>query len=103
MTNMRNLLKQAQQMQEKMQEMQERLREETVEATSGGGKVKAAVNGRSELLSLKLDPEVVDPDDIEMLEDLILGAINEANRMARERMEEEMSRLTGGPGMPGIF
>ncbi len=102
MTNIRNLMKQAQQMQAKMQEMQERMKEETVEATSGGGKVKASVNGRNELLSLKLDPEVVDPEDIEMLEDLVLSAVNEANRMARERMEEEMSKLTGGLNLPGM-
>lgn len=103
LTNIRNLMKQAQQMQEKMQELQERLAGERVEATAGGGMVTAVVNGRHEMISLKLNPQVVDQDDVEMLEDLIMSAVNEANRMAQERMQQEMSRLTGGLGMPGMF
>lgn len=103
MNNMRNLMKQAQQMQQKMAEAQARLQEETVEATSGGGMVTAVVNGKHELISIKLKREAVDPDDLEMLEDLILAAVNEASRRVSERMSDEMGKLTGGFGLPGMF
>ena len=90
-------------MQQKMAELQEKLQNETVEATSGGGMVKAIVNGRHELLSLKIQPKAVDPEDVEMLEDLVMSAINEAQRQAEERMRSEMEKITGGMAMPGMF
>ena len=100
--NMNNLMKQAQKMQKQMQEMQEDLDKQTYEATAGGGVVKAIVNGKKELINLTIDPEAVDPDDVEMLEDLIVAAINEAMRISEEKVNEQMSKLTGGlGGLPG--
>jgi hypothetical protein len=96
-------MKQAQQMQAKMAEAQARLQEETAEATSGGGMVTAVANGKGELLSVKIKRDVVDPDDVEMLEDLVLTAANEALRKTRDRISEEMSKLTGGMNVPGMF
>jgi nucleoid-associated protein EbfC len=101
--DMRLLMKQAQQMQAKMAETQARLQEETAEATSGGGMVTAVANGKGELLSLKIKKDVVDPEDVEMLEDLVLAATNEALRKTRDRVSEEMNKLTGGMNMPGMF
>ena len=101
--NMNNLMKQAQQMQKRMLDIQEDLATRTVEATVGGGMVTAVVNGQQELMSLTISPEVVDPDDIEMLEDLIVAAINEARHQAQELMAEEMSKLTGGVKIPGMM
>lgn len=98
-----NLMKQAQKMQKRMLEIQEELAGRTVEATVGGGMVTAVVNGQQELVSITISPEVVDPDDIEMLEDLIVAVVNEANRQAREMMTEEMSKLTGGIKIPGLI
>jgi DNA-binding YbaB/EbfC family protein len=96
-------MKQAQQMQAKMAVAQARLQEETAEAASGGGVVTVVANGKGELLSLKIKRDVVDPDDVEMLEDLVLAAANEALRMTRDRMAEEMNKLTGGMNVPGMF
>lgn len=101
--NMNNLMKQAQQMQKRMLDMQEELASRTVEATVGGGMVTAVVNGQQELMSLTISPEVVDPDDIEMLEDLIVAAVNEARHQAQELMTQEMSKLTGGVKIPGLM
>ena len=101
--NMNNLMKQAQRMQQKMEEMQAELETKTVEATAGGGAVKAVVNGRKELIEITIQPDVVDPDDVEMLQDLVLAAVNEALRAATETMEREMGKLTGGLNMPGLF
>lgn len=101
--NMNNLMKQAQQMQKRMLDIQEELATRTVEATVGGGMVTAVVNGQQELMSLTISPEVVDPDDIEMLEDLIVAAVNEARHQAQELMAEEMSKLTGGVKIPGMM
>jgi DNA-binding YbaB/EbfC family protein len=101
--DMRVLMKQAQQMQAKMAETQAKLQEETAEATSGGGMVTVVANGKGEILSLKIKKEVVDPNDVEMLEDLVIGAANEALRMTRERLSAEMGKITGGMNMPGIF
>ena len=101
--NMNNLMKQAQQMQKRMLDIQEELATRTVEATVGGGMVIAIVNGQQELMSLTISPEVVDPDDIEMLEDLIVAAVNEARHQAQELMTEEMSKLTGGVKIPGLM
>ena len=101
--NMNNLMKQAQQMQKRMLDIQEELATRTVEATVGGGMVTAVVNGQQELMSLTISPEVVDPDDIEMLEDLIIAAVNEARHQAQELMTQEMTKLTGGVKIPGLM
>lgn len=101
--NMNNLLKQAQMMQKKMQDMQEELEKKEFTATSGGGVVEAVSNGKKELLTIKIKPEAVDPDDVEMLEDLILSAVNEAFKKAEAETAEEMKKITGGMSMPGMF
>jgi len=101
--NMMSMMKQAQKLQAKMLEMQSELGNRTVSAQAGGGMVEAVVNGRQELLSLRIDREVVVPDDVEMLQDLILAAVNEALNRSREMMAQEMSKLTGGMQIPGLF
>ena len=101
--NMNNLMKQAQKMQKRMVEMQEEMTNRTVEASVGGGMVAAIANGSGELVSIKLSPEVVDPDDIEMLEDLIVAAVSEAHHKSQELMSQEMSKLTGGVKIPGMM
>lgn len=100
---MGNLFKQAQQMQQKMVKMQEELAQRTVEASVGGGMVSVTVNGKNEVLRLKIEPQVVDPDDVEMLEDLVLAGVNEALRKSQEMISDEMSKLTGGMKIPGLF
>jgi DNA-binding YbaB/EbfC family protein len=100
---MMSMMKQAQKLQAKMMEMQSELGNRTVSAQAGGGMVEAVVNGRQELLSLRIDREVVVPDDVEMLQDLILAAVNEALNRSREMMAQEMSKLTGGMQIPGLF
>lgn len=99
--NMNNLMKQAQKMQKDMAEMQVDLEKEVFEATVGGGVVKVAVSGKKEITKVTIDPEALDPEDVEMLEDMILAAVNEALRKASEKAEGQMSKLTGGMGMPG--
>jgi|SRR5665648_550338 len=101
--NMNNMMKQVQKMQQQMGEVQKELEEKEVEATAGGGAVKAIVNGKKQLLSLLISPEVVDSDDVEMLQDLIIVAVNEATKKAAEMMEKEMSKVTGGLNLPGMF
>jgi len=103
MPNMGNLLKKAQELQEKMAKLQEELGEKTVEASSGGGMVTVVANGKQEIVSIKIDPEVVDANDVEMLEDLVLAAINDALYQAKQLVSEEMSQLTGGVKVPGII
>src|SRR5690554_376925 len=104
MGNMNNLMKQAKKMQEEMERMQEELEEKTVDATVGGGMVTVVANGKKEVLSIEIQEEAVDPDDVEMLQDLILAAVNEALRKADEMVQSEMAKLTGGMGMPpGLF
>lgn len=100
--DMGNLLKQAQQLQTKMARLQEELEEKTVEASSGGGMVTAVINGRQEILSINIEPEVINPDDQEMLQDLILAAINDGLAKARNMVNEEMGKLTGGLNLPHI-
>lgn len=95
-----NLMKQAQQMQERVKKLQEEAAGKSVEASSGGGMVTVVANGRQEVLSIKIDPSVVDPKDIEMLQDLISAAVNEALRKSQDLMKEEMARLTAGMGLP---
>lgn len=101
--NMNNLMKQAQKMQKDMAEMQENLEKELFEATVGGGVVKAEVSGKKEVTKITIDPDAVDPDDVEMLEDMVVAAVNEALRKADEKVNGQMSKLTGGMGMPGMF
>ena len=102
MKNLTQMMKQAQQLQRKMMEMQAELGNRTVSAQAGGGMVEAVVNGRQELLSLSIDPEVVSPEDVEMLQDLVLAAVNEALNKSREMVSQEMSKLTGGLQIPGL-
>lgn len=101
--NLNNMMKQAQKLQSKMLKLQEELAEKTVEASSGGGMVVAVASGKKELVSLKISPEVVDPDDVEMLQDLIIAAINEAMGRAEEMTAAEMGKLTGGMSIPGLM
>ena len=96
--NMNNLMKQAQRMQKQMEETTKELEEKEVTAAAGGGAVEVTVTGKKEVKSVKLDPEVVDPDDIEMLEDLIVAATNEALRKMEEISQTEMAKITGGLG-----
>jgi DNA-binding YbaB/EbfC family protein len=101
---MNDMMKQAKKMQEKMMKAQEDLAKQEVEATAGGGMVTVRMNGQNELLSVKLDPEVVDPDDVEMLEDLIIAAVNEAHQKIAKSSEDEMSKLIpGNLKIPGLF
>ena len=100
---MGNLVKQAQQMQKKMLKLQEEMARKSVKASVGGGMVAVTANGQSEVLQVKIEPQVVDPDDVEMLEDLIVAGVNEALRKAQEMKTEEMSKLTGGMKIPGLL
>ncbi len=100
--NMGNLLKQAQQFQTKMAKLQEELGDRTVEASAGGGMVTVVVNGRQEIISISIDPEVINPDDQEMLQDLILAAVNDGVSKAKDMVNEEMGKLTSGLNLPNI-
>lgn len=103
-SNMNNLLKQAQKMQREMEIAQKAIEEESVSASSGGGVVEITVSGKKEITAVKINPEAVDPDDVEMLEDLIMAAANEALRKMDEISQEKMARVTGGAGgMSGLF
>jgi DNA-binding YbaB/EbfC family protein len=97
-----NMMKQFQQMQQKMEEIQNELEQTQVEGTSGGGMVSVIVNGKQDLLEIKIDPEVVDPEDVDMLQDLIIAAVNQARQKAQELQAEQMSALTGGMNIPGM-
>ena len=101
--NMNSMMKQVQKMQQQMEAAQREIEEKEIESTSGGGAVNVVVTGKKVLKSLKIDPEVVDKDDVEMLEDLIVAAINEAFRKADEASEQEMKKVTGGINIPGLF
>lgn len=106
MPDMGQLMKQAQQFQAKMAKMQEEVGNRTVEASAGGGMVSVVANGRQEIISVHIDQEVIDPEDSEMLQDLIMAAVNDALSRARDMMNEEMGKLTKGlniPGMPGLL
>jgi len=98
--NMNNLMKQAQKMQRQMEEMQEEMESKTLETTSGGGAVKIVISGKKEIKSIELSPDIVDPDDVEMLQDLIIAAVNEAVRQADEMTNREMGKITGGMNLP---
>jgi DNA-binding YbaB/EbfC family protein len=103
MKGMGNMMKQAQKLQSKMLKLQEELAERTVETTAGGGMVKVVANGRQQIVGLTIDKEVVDPDDVEMLQDLILAAVNDALTRAQEMVAGEMGKLTGGFNLPGML
>ena len=100
--NMNNLARMAQRMQADMAQVEQELRDLTVEGTAGGGVVKAVVTGKQEMVSLRIDPSVVDPDDVEMLQDLIVAAIGDAMAQARKASEERLARVTGGLSIPGL-
>jgi hypothetical protein len=100
--NFGNIMKQAQQLQQKMLRLQEELAARTVEATAGGGMVTAVVNGKHELVSLRIEKDAVNPDDVEMLQDLIVAAVNEGVRRAQEMAQAEMAKITGGLNIPGM-
>ncbi len=101
--NMKEMMRQAQLLQNKLNKLQEELKHRTVEVTVGGGMVKAVANGKPEIVSITIEKEVVDPEDVEMLQDLVVAAVNEALERARQMMEDEMSKLTGGLKIPGFF
>jgi DNA-binding YbaB/EbfC family protein len=101
--NMNKMMKQVQKMQQEMLKMQEELANRTVESTAGGGVVKVVASGKNEIVSIEIKPEAVDPEDVEMLQDLVLTAVNEALRKAQEMINTEMARLTGGLKIPGMF
>jgi len=102
--NISNLMKQAQKMQKDMMKLQEELEQKTVEASAGGGAVTVVVSGKKEIIDIKIKPEAVDPDDVEMLQDLVMVAVNEALRKAEEMVSSEMGKITGGlGGFPGLF
>jgi hypothetical protein len=103
MKNMGKMMKQAQQLQAKMMKMQEDAALETVEATAGGGMVKVVANGRQQVVSLQIEKEVVDPEDVEMLQDLIVAAVNDALNKSQEMVSAKMSQLTGGLNIPGLM
>lgn len=101
--NMGGMMKQMQKMQKDMEKMQAQLEETEVEASAGGGAVSCKVNGKKEVLSITIDEAVVDPEDVEMLQDLVMAAVNEAIRKAEDMMAGEMKKLTGGMNIPGLF
>ncbi len=101
--NMAKMMKQVQKMQAEMLKLQEELGNRTVESTAGGGVVRVVANGKQEIVAVEIKPEAVDPEDVEMLQDLVLTAVNGALKKAQEMVSEEMSKLTGGLKMPGLF
>ncbi|MFA4884866.1 MAG: YbaB/EbfC family nucleoid-associated protein [Desulfotomaculaceae bacterium] len=101
--NMNKMMKQVQKMQQDMLKLQEELASRTVESSAGGGAVKVVANGKNEVISVEIKPEAVDPEDVEMLQDLITAAVNEALKKAQELVSEEMGKLTGGLKIPGLF
>ncbi len=103
MGNMNNMIKQAQKMQQDMLKMQEEIEQTEFETTAGGGAITVKMSGKKELLSVSLKPEVVDPDDIEMLEDLIITAVNDVSKKVDDANSAKMGKLTGGMNIPGLF
>ena len=97
------MMKQAQKMQAKIMKIQEEMGDRSVEASAGGGMVTVTANGKQEILSIRIEPEVVDPEDVEMLQDLVAAAVNEALKKAQEMMAEEMAKVTGGMQLPGMM
>ena len=101
--NQAAMLKQAQKMQQEMLRMQEEMENKTYDATAGGGMIKASVNGKHELVNLEINPDAVDPEDVDMLQDMVIAAVNEAMRAADADSANNMSRLTGGLNLGGLF
>ncbi|MCW2276971.1 YbaB/EbfC family nucleoid-associated protein [Heliophilum fasciatum] len=101
--NMKNMMKQVQKMQADMAKMQEEVAQRTVEATAGGGAIKVVANGKYDVLSITIAPEAVDPEDVEMLQDLVVTAVNEALQQAQAMVASEMAKITGGMKIPGLF
>jgi DNA-binding YbaB/EbfC family protein len=99
---MGNIMKQAQMMQKRMAQVQQELEERRIEASAGGGMVKAVVSGKQQLVSLTIDPKAVDPEDVEMLQDLVVAAVSEALKQSQKLAEEEMAKVTGGLNIPGL-
>lgn len=97
------MMKQAQKMQAQIMKIQEEMGERSVEASAGGGMVTVTANGRQEILSIRIEPEVVDPEEVEMLQDLVAAAVNEALKKAQEMVAEEMAKVTGGMQLPGLM
>ena len=102
-SNMQSMLKQAQKMQEDMAAMQEELEGREYDVAAGGGVINVKINGKKEILSVKIDPDAVDPDDVETLEDLIVAAVNEAIKTVETASQQEMAKITGGMSLPGMF
>jgi DNA-binding YbaB/EbfC family protein len=100
---MGDFMRQAQKLQEQIQKIQQEVAEKTVEASSGGGMVTVVADGKQDIVSIRIDPEVVNKDDVEMLQDLIVAAVNEARKRSQDLMAGEMGKLTGGLGIPGLF
>lgn len=103
MKNLGNIMQQAKKIQERLANIQEEMAEKTIEGSAGGGMVTVVANGRQEVVSIKIEPEVVTPDDIEMLQDLIQAAVNDALRKSQEMVQQEMAKITGGLKIPGMF
>lgn len=101
--NMGGLMKQAQKMQQQLQKVQEEAKTLTAESSTGGGVVRAVCNGENRVVSLTIDPQVVDPSDVGMLQDLILGAVNQALEQVQDSVKQEMAKVTGGMSLPGLF
>ncbi len=101
--NMANMMKKVQKLQADMAKLQEELKTRTLESTAGGGAIKIVVNGEKQLVSVKIDPGAVDPEDSEILEDMIMAAVNEAMKKVDDMMAQEMGKLTGGIKIPGMF
>lgn len=100
--SMNKMIKQAKQVQDQIVKMQEELQQREIESSAGGGAITVRVNGKQELLSIKINPEVVDPEDIEMLEDLVMAAVNEGIRQSQDMVSTEMAKITGGFNIPGL-
>jgi DNA-binding YbaB/EbfC family protein len=100
--SMNKMIKQAKQVQEQIIKMQEELKEREIETSAGGGAITVRVNGKQELIAIKIKPEAVDPDDIEMLEDLVMAVVNEGIRQSQEMVSTEMAKITGGFNIPGL-
>ncbi len=103
MKNMGNMMKQMQKMQKQMQKAQEALKEKTVQGTAGGGMVSITLNGHKEVLDVEIQPEAVDPDDVDMLQDLVVAAMNDALKKVDELVQQDLGKLTGGLNLPGLF
>lgn len=103
MRNMNQMMKQVKKMQQEMAKAQQELEKKEVEGTAGGGVVKVRMNGHKQLLGIEISPEVVDPDDVEMLQDLITAAVNDAMKQAEELVAKDLGKFTGGMNIPGLF